>query len=257
MDKLPVLLSIPHGGTRIPPEVRDKIALSSNAVFNSGAAFTKELYNLKTQVAHVVTTDISSLFVDVNRDPGERPPKYPNGVVKSHAKNGLAIYKRGLSPDGLLIDALLKKYYYPYHDRISELIEKRNKAVILGLDCHSIPVGDAAASPDPGQKKPLITLTNGYGETSPLEIIQRLAVCFRQIFRLKESEVSINPPDLGSFIIRTYGNEPLPWIQIALNRSLYLKPLHPDNVSSRIQTETLFKLNSKITRALTLFFRGL
>lgn len=257
MEKLPVLLSIPQGGTRIPPEVRDRIALSSKEIFDGDAAFTKEIYNLKSQVAHVVTADISSLFVDVNCDPGEIPPKYPNGVVKSHTKNGLAIYKRGFSPDGQLIDALLNKYYYPYHDRIAELIEKRNKSVILGLDCHSMVAGDAGASPGPGQKSPSITLANGYGATCPPEIIQRLAVCFREVFALKEPEVSINRPESVGFIARTYGNEPLPWIQIGLNRSLYPKPPHPDHGSSQIQPETVFRLKSKITRVLRLFFRGL
>ena len=36
------------------------------------------------------------------------------------------------------------------------------------------------------------------------------------------NEISINDPFHGGHITKTYGNKPVPWIQVEMNRDLYL-----------------------------------
>ena len=120
MAKLPILLSIPHGGTEIPSEVKDRVILSPADLFDDGDAFTREIYDLEDRVAGVVSANIARAFIDLNRAPDDLPPGNPDGVIKSHTCYGKVIYKAGLEPDQTLIKTLLDKYYHPYHQRIQK-----------------------------------------------------------------------------------------------------------------------------------------
>ncbi|MGV7222698.1 MAG: hypothetical protein ACQ9MH_14365 [Nitrospinales bacterium] len=43
MNQLPYLISIPHGGTKIPEEVAGSVCLSKKDLFEDGDAFTREI----------------------------------------------------------------------------------------------------------------------------------------------------------------------------------------------------------------------
>jgi formiminoglutamase len=84
-----------------------------------------------------------------------------------------------------------------------------------------LPVGPTIA-PDTGAVRPAICLGDVRGTSCPRETTEKLADCLRQAFDLPASEVTINRPFAGGYITRTYGSQPLPWIQVELNRALYL-----------------------------------
>ena len=254
MEKLPILLSIPHGGTTIPAELKDRIILSTEDMFDDGDAFTREIFDLKHRVSQVVTSDIARAFVDLNRDPIDLPPRNPDGVVKSHTCYGREIYKKDCAPDSKLIDTLLGKYYYPYHDRIAEILDNQQKSLKLALDCHSMAGMGPNIGPDPGQRRPLICLGNRNGQTCSPDIINHLARCFKEEFALKESDISINQPFSGGFITQTYGGNPIPWIQVEISRYLYLLPPFFKRSTMFINQDHLRRLNSKFFRVLNRLF---
>ncbi|HHJ64054.1 MAG TPA: N-formylglutamate amidohydrolase, partial [Aquifex aeolicus] len=64
----PCLLSIPHGGILVPPEVKELILLREEDLLRDGDPFTGELYDLPA--ASVVRMEIARAVVDVNRAPG-------------------------------------------------------------------------------------------------------------------------------------------------------------------------------------------
>ena len=254
MERLPILLSIPHGGTKIPEELKDRIVLSKEDMFDDGDAFTRDIFNLKHRVTQVVTADVARAFVDLNRDPNDLPPKNPDGVVKSHTCYGIEIYKKGKAPDSELIDTLLGKYYYPYHDRVDEILSNRQNSLKLALDCHSMAGIGPDIGPDPGRRRPLICLGNRNGETCSSDIVHHLARCFKEVFALKESDITINQPFSGGFITQTYGGNPIPWIQVEISRYLYLiPPFFKKNVMYMNQ-DYLRRMNSKFFRVLCRFF---
>ena len=132
---LPILLSIPHGGSDTPPEVADRVVANPKDVFEDGDAFTREIYDLAERVVHVQSARIARAFVDLNRKEEDRPPANPDGVVKTATCFDRPVYSEPLDDEA--IELLLARYHRPYHARLEDAA--RNTAAVLGLDCHSWP----------------------------------------------------------------------------------------------------------------------
>ncbi|WP_054848167.1 N-formylglutamate amidohydrolase [Methanoculleus chikugoensis] len=97
--RYPFLVSIPHGGTAIPPELRGLVNLTrKEIVFNSDPPHTRLLYGFDDTVEAVVDFDVSRIFVDTNRAPYDYPPRTQDGVVKVITQDGTPVFKRGQTP---------------------------------------------------------------------------------------------------------------------------------------------------------------
>ncbi|MFH2132859.1 MAG: N-formylglutamate amidohydrolase [bacterium] len=260
---LPVLISIPHGGDQIPPEVEDRICLSPSDVFHDGDSLTKTIFGFQGQVAALLEASVARVVVDLNREPGDRPPENPDGVVKTMTLKGIPVYGKKKGPEESLIQTLLTRYYYPYHQKLDQLADKRG--IRIALDCHSMLPQSPTFNSSPGRKRPAICLSNGGGRLGhPLgngkpvtcnpETIQQMAECFKEAFEIPDTEVMINHPFNGGHIIRSHCRGSIPWVRVEVNKKLYL-PL-----SNRKQTAVSYseaKINhvrEKIWMALKLFF---
>jgi formiminoglutamase len=254
MSKLPILISIPHGGTKIPAEISDRVCISKKDLFEDGDAFTREIYGIRDEVQAFVETDIARAFIDLNRETSDRPPHNPDGIIKSKTCHGQPIYSPELFLDEAIIESLIQKYYDPYHNKIRDLLHTE-KEIQLALDCHTMePVGPSISS-DEGKERPLLCLGNNYGKSCPDEWVQKLAECFQESFNLKEGEVKINEPFAGGHITRKYGNDPIPWIQIEMNRKLYLSAPWFDNKSFTVNPNRLNQIREAFKTGLIFFCR--
>lgn len=251
-DSLPLLISIPHGGFRIPEELEGRVSLQPEDMLDDSDAYTLDIYDLRANVSGFVSTEIARAFVDLNREVSDRPPQNPDGVVKSLTCYGKPVYKEGLEPDERLIERLVERYYEPYHAAIRAA--SKDHRIELALDCHSMAAEGPAISPDVGKKRPALCLGNAHGRACQPEIIERLADCMRRAFSLKEEEVTINLPFAGGHITRTYGGNPLPWIQVEMSRALYLSPPWFDRSTLTIDQSRLLQLNRIFESALRMFF---
>ena len=254
MQELPVLLSIPHGGLSIPEELKNKIIIGKEEIFEDIDPYTQEIYNLEEKVVAVFITDIARTFVDLSRAPDDLPPKNPDGIIKSHTCFGKKIYKENEQPDSLLIKQLSEKYYHPYHNNLRNYIDKNNNDIQLCLDCHTMAETGPVISPDKGMKRPLFCLGNRFGEAAPAKLIEKLRTSFLKIFKLDEHQVTINEPFAGGFITRNYGNNPLPWIQIEMNRSLYLTEPYFKPNALPVDEDRIIELKNKFYLTLQNFF---
>lgn len=252
MKPLPVLLSIPHSGLYTPRELIDRTYIENDDLLDDSDAFTREIYDLGKKVKHVVATDIARAFVDVNRAPSDRPPANPDGVVKDTTCYGCPIYIPGREPDAGMVKKLLKRYYYPYHARLRQAL--KNPSLELALDCHSMASIGPAISPDAGQERPAICLGNLHGKTCSREMLHKLADSFRLAFSLGEDEVGINQPFAGGYIARSSGTRSTPWVQVELNRNLYLREPWFDRRQLTVEKGRLRELNSMFETALQCFF---
>ena len=202
---------------------------------------------------------IARAIVDVNRALDDRPPQNPDGVVKTVTTNGTAVYKKGRFPDNALIEILLQKYYFPYHEKLDDLLESRN--IRLALDCHSMLPGSPQISDNPGEPRPLICLSNrGDGQgmpirkngpvTCPPEWICALAESFRHAFA-DEGEIAVNDPFSGGYISQFhYRRNKIPWIQVEINRELYLNEAYFNPKKLRVKKEIIITLRRKIYSAI-------
>jgi N-formylglutamate deformylase len=255
MNKLPVLISVPHGGTDIPKEIADRVCITAKDKFEDGDAFTREIYGIKNEVLSYVEANIARAFVDLNRDVDDRPPKNPDGVVKSMTCFGKPIYHPDAELDDELTEALLKTYYNPYHKQIKNILNSPNEIQLM-LDCHSMEAVGPMISPDRGKERPKICLGSNHGKSCSKEWVQKMAQSFRSAFDLKENEVVVDQPFAGGLITRTYGNKPIPCIQVEMNRNLYLSPpwFNPQTLMINPGRLNDLKNNFKIT--LELFFQS-
>ncbi len=227
---LPLLISVPHAGLSIPPDVKSICILTSEQILADSDEGAAEIYNLQGQVAEFVTTDIARAVVDLNRAEEDRRS---DGVVKTHTIWNQPIFSEPL-PEAL-IHTLLNKYYNPYHQQLTDLARKTQ--IKLGLDCHTMVAFGPPVGPDPGKKRPWVCLSND-DKTCPQPWLEKLAECFKKTF---ENQVSINEPFRGGYIIRSHADE-LPWIQIEIFRDSF----YP-NAEKRI----------RVLEAITMFCKSL
>lgn len=207
---LPLLLSVPHAGLLVPPEVESHCILTPAQIAADGDEGAGEIYALESEVEIFVTTEIARAIVDLNRAEDDRRA---DGVVKTHTCWNEPVYA---SPPGEdVVEQLLDRYYRPYHRKLSEAAAGR---VSLGIDCHTMAAIGPPIGPMAGQKRPAICLSNVDGTSCPPEIFDRLRECLERAFAL---DVAVNHPFKGGFITRTHSRE-MPWIQLELSRDPFL-----------------------------------
>jgi N-formylglutamate deformylase len=207
---LPFLVSVPHAGLRVPPEVIGLCILKEQDIIkDSDEGASAIYYPLRNEVTGFVTTDIARAIVDMNRKENDWGS---DGVVKTHTCWEVPVYNEPLSEE--LIASLLEQHYRPYHAQLSHLSNR----VRLGLDCHTMAEVGPPIGPDSGSRRPRVCLSNGDGSTCPQEWLISLSDCFSRAFGDK---VSMNAPFKGGHITRSHAKE-IPWIQIELSREPFL-----------------------------------
>ena len=207
---LPLLVSVPHAGLRVPAEVEALCALTPQEVADDGDGGAAEIYAFEGEVGGFVTTDVARAVVDMNRS---RDDIRPDGVVKTHTCWNVPVWHRPLSQTE--VGGLLDTYHRPYHERLTEL--GHSGEWVLGVDCHTMAATGPPLGPDPGTERPWVCLSNGDG-TCPPEWIETLRQCFQEQL---EGPVRINDPFRGGYITLFHAAE-MPWIQIELSRAAFL-----------------------------------
>lgn len=205
--RLPILISVPHAGTKTPPELTSLTRLAECDVIKDGDEQAAEIYlPLRDRVAHLETTDVARAFVDLNRAPDDFRK---DGIVKTHTCWDVPIYHK--PPDDQLVAKLLERYYYPYHGKLRDIARKG--AVRVGIDCHTMATHGPPVGPDAGQPRPLACVSDADGACQR-SWTEELA---RQLTNALGSEARINDPFKGGYIARTHSAE-LPWLQLEISR---------------------------------------
>ena len=207
---LPLVVSVPHAGLRVPTEVAPVCALTPEEVAADGDGGAAEIYSISAEVGAFVTTDVARAIVDMNR---ARDDRRADGVVKTHTCWNAGVWRRPLSHAE--VAGLLDAYHAPYHEHLSEL--GLSGEWVLGVDCHTMAATGPPLGPDTGRERPWVCLSTGDG-TCPQEWIDALQDSFRQQL---DGPVKVNDPFRGGYVTRSHSAE-MPWIQIELSRAPYL-----------------------------------
>lgn len=209
MKKLPIVISIPHAGIAIPPEVAGNCLLTGQQVIDDGDVGADAIYSpLAAHVSAWQKSEIARAVVDLNR---EQNDLRKDGVVKTHTCWEVPIYREPLTKAE--IEALLTRYYHPYHESLRHNCSR--EGIKLGLDCHTMAVSGPPVGPDPGEVRPFICLGNANDTSAPRQWIESLAEILEREFN---REVAINAPFSGGYISRHY-SQYIPWIQLEMART--------------------------------------
>lgn len=229
--RLPILLSIPHGGTKVPRDAKHSFLLNRKHRIADGDAYTFKLYQFKD--FEVVRFPYARAFLDLNRHQDDLPPNNPDGIFKTHTIFNAPVWKS--FPDATHQLAWLNTYYTPYFETLFNLMQSK----LLGIDCHSMLAHDPFDNHKPA--RPLLCISNGGNSglddfaqdiTAPIEIIHNFKSILESHFG--ENTVLINDPFQGGHIIRTmHEKTKKPWIQLEINRSLYMQSDFPARLDSK------------------------
>lgn len=206
---LPLLISVPHAGWRVPPEAQPYCVLSEQEIIDDGDGGAGQVYDIEGEVDAFVTSDIARAIVDLNRAPDDIRK---DGVVKTHTCWDVPVYDPPLPPT--VARRLIDAYHRPYHDRLQDLAAT---GVLAGVDCHTMAATAPPEAPDPGQPRPEICISDGDGSL-PGPWFDALAEALQAAFGTAPRR---NDPFQGGYIIRQHSRE-LPWVQIELNRGPWM-----------------------------------
>ncbi len=207
MSKLPIIISMPHGCTKIPPEISSICKLTQADIIKDGDEQTYEIYSKIAENSQVVIeAKAARAIIDMNRAEDDIRK---DGIIKTHTCWDIPIYSE--QPNKQQIINLIEKYHRPYHFALTQAAKQK---VRVGIDCHTMAEFGPPVGPDTGEKRPTICLGNRNGETCPTEWLEQLAKMFKNYF----DEVEINRPFAGGYIVASHCHE-IPWIQLEFSRT--------------------------------------
>jgi formiminoglutamase len=139
----PLLLSIPHSGTRIPDALAARLASPFLATCDTDW-WVDRLYDFGAALgATIVQTHLSRTVIDVNRDPSGQslyPGQATTGLCPVTTFDGVPLYLPGREPDADAIAQRTRDFFAPYHAALRAQLARlqgRHRHVVL-YDCHSI-----------------------------------------------------------------------------------------------------------------------
>lgn len=140
---VPLIVSLPHTGTEIPPDIESQL-VSPWLARKDADHWVDVLYDFAHGMgATTIRTSLSRTVIDVNRDPSGvslYPGQTTTGLCPTETFDGEPLYAPGREPDAAEIDRRRVAYFDPYHaalrDQITRLGRGHRKVVLY--DAHSI-----------------------------------------------------------------------------------------------------------------------
>jgi formiminoglutamase len=140
---VPLILSLPHSSTVIPPEI-EGLLVSPWLARKDTDWWIDRLYGMADELGVTcIEAAVSRTVIDVNRDPSGHalyPGKASTALCPVTTFDGERLYRFGCEPDESAIDERRSRYFEPYHACLTEEIERlrsRFGCVVL-YDAHSI-----------------------------------------------------------------------------------------------------------------------
>ncbi len=201
----PLLISIPHAGTEVPPEILQRLTPVARELPDTDW-YVHQLYAFARDLgASIIKANFSRYVVDLNRaaDSAALYPSDPTSpVCPTTTFAGEPLYQQGAVPGDDEIRVRVEKYWQPYHRCIAEelaRIKTEHRRALL-WDAHSI------ASEIPGLfagKLPEFNLGTRDDAACPREIAEAL---LRTVQNGGQFSAVLNGRFKGGYITKGYGN---------------------------------------------------
>ena len=139
----PLLISIPHVGTALPPEIRPQLT-DVAAVLQDTDWHLDRLYDFAASLgASVLQACVSRYAIDLNRPPTDEslyPGQTTTGLCPTETFDGEPLYPAGYTLDAAERDRRLRTYWQPYHGALRAELDRlrAQHGSVLLWDAHSI-----------------------------------------------------------------------------------------------------------------------
>jgi formiminoglutamase len=138
----PLIVSMPHSGDRLAPEMERQLLSRWLARKDTGWHIEK-LYDFAPELgATVICNTLSRAVIDVDRDPSEKPPgprQATTELCPTTTFDGEPFYRTGQEPKTPEISRRRAAYFDPYHRVLAEAIARlktQHERIVL-LDAHA------------------------------------------------------------------------------------------------------------------------
>lgn len=139
----PLLVSMPHVGTAIPPDQRWRYSERALQVEDTDWHLDRLYGFVRDLGASLIVPRHSRYLIDLNRPP-ENTPMYAGrnntGLIPTTHFTGEPIYQPGREPDAAEVQRRVVRYWRPYHDalraELDRIVAGHGHAVLF--DAHSI-----------------------------------------------------------------------------------------------------------------------
>lgn len=258
--RLPLLLVIPHGGCEVPDELAGYENVSMPDIFFDSDAGANTIFSTGITAEAPVSTAVSRLFVDTDREFRELHPKTSDGVIKTKTSMNRDVFKKNCYPDDIAIANILDRYYFPFHESVRGAVNR--KSIKLIIECHTHAAVGPPSSSDAGMPRPLVV--TGYppqtrtvtGQTTITDMAAELAAITGKLL-LKEGDTVADKfravrYEGGGSIMKIYGPS-VPVIYLSVSRALFLNDRDFNLEDLTIDQGRLLKLGKIIGSGLEKF----
>ena|SRR5690606_14414664 len=118
---LPLLVSVPHDGTRVPAEIAPRLSDSARHVPDTDWHIGKLYAFARAMGASMIVPTHSRYVVDLNRaedDVSLYPGQNTTGLCPVVQFTGEPVYLKGGEPDEAEVRARVERYWRPYHEAL-------------------------------------------------------------------------------------------------------------------------------------------
>ena len=201
----PLLISFPHSGTYVPPELKARLRPEVLDLPDTDW-FVPQLYDFFRGLgASIIRATHTRYVVDLNRPP-DGAPLYPGQrettVCPTETFDGEALYRDGADPTSPEIAERLRTYWHPYHERLAALT--RDLARVHGhcvlWDAHSIRSRVPALFEG---RLPDLNVGTAGGRSCSHDLLDRIVACLKAQNRFS---FVVDGRFKGGYITRNYGN---------------------------------------------------
>lgn len=241
--QLPLLVSIPHAGTALTPEVETGLSEAARGLPDTDWHIPLLYDFVRDLGASVLIGHYSRYVIDLNRPPDNQPlySTATTGLFPETLFDGTPTFAPGKTPDAVQRQGYIDQIWQPYHQQIQlELARlKAQYGYALLFDAHSI------ASEIPrlfeGRLPDLNVGTNDGASCSPALIAAIQAVCAEQ----SDYSWVVNGRFKGGYITRAYGQpqQQIQAVQLELAQLNYMDetPLYAWQQTRASQLQKLLK----------------
>jgi len=222
-----MLISMPHNGQKIPSDIAQNMTETASKVPDTDWYMDKLYDFAKDMGISIISPTYSRYVIDLNRDiSGENlyPGANSTELCPTTAFDLSPLYESGKEPDEEEIARRIALYWQPYHQCISELLEKMlNKySKVVLLDAHSI-LSEVPRFFE--GKLPDFNFGSANGASCSAALMEKVTALDLSPY----SSVS-NGRFKGGYITRAYGqpDRNIHAIQLELSQHTYMK--EPSNV---------------------------
>lgn len=226
--RLPLLISVPHAGTYVPEDIRERMSIAGARLRDTDWHVDK-LYEFGREMgASMIVAHYSRYVVDLNRSKDSTPlytdaPTSPVCPLRTFTQE--PIYLGGLHLPEDEIAARVQQYWRPYHAAIEEEMQRMlaQHGVALLWDAHSV----ASELPDlfPGVL-PEFNLGTRDGASCPASIAEQL---LRSLTAEGSIGAVLDGRFKGGYITQHYGRpaQRMYAVQLELAQRVYMDEANP------------------------------